>query len=110
MKMDRMHHADGVDPAVIQDDIGKGFRPEVDLLKLTVAVFSEIKGMYDVGEDHDEISGIACDGFCADIHIADSGEDPVKFYGCMNMCPKAETSLFPACQCACQNITGQGQG
>ncbi len=39
MKVYRMHHADGIDSAVIQNDIGKGFRPEVNLLEFTVTVF-----------------------------------------------------------------------
>ena len=54
-----MHHADGIDSAVIQNDIGKGFRPEVNLLEFTVTVFSKIKGMYNVRENHDKITGIA---------------------------------------------------
>lgn len=40
MKVYRMHHADGIDSAVIQNDIGKGFRSEVNLLEFTVTVFS----------------------------------------------------------------------
>ena len=110
MKVYRMHHADGIDSAVIQNDIGKGFRSEVNLLEFTVTVFSKIKGMYNVRENHDKISGIACDGFCADIHIAEAGENPVKLDRCMDVCPKSESRFFPACQCTCQNIRGQGQG
>ena len=58
----------------------------------------------------DKSSGIACDGFCADIHIAEAGENPVKLDRCMDVCPKSESRFIPACQCTCQNIRGQGQG
>ena len=110
MKVYRMHHADGIDSAVIQNDIGKGFRSEVNLLEFTVTVFfQDKKECTTLGRIMIKISGIACDGFCADIHIAEAGENPVKLDRCMDVCPKSESRFFPACQCTCQNIRGQGR-